>query len=60
MSDIQDPHEIDLAALFPSWPADRRAEVRDLLDGYCEVAYRVFERLEMDQRAELDVPKESS
>ena len=60
MSDILDPHEIDLAVLFPSLPADRREETRDLLDGYCEVAYRVFARLERERRSAVDPLRESS
>ena len=60
MPDIFDPHEIDLAVLFPSLPADRREEMRDFLDGYCEVAYRVFARLERDRHAEVDPPQKSS
>jgi hypothetical protein len=60
MLEHSDPHEIDLAVLFPSLPSDRREEMRDLLDGYCEVAYRVFERLERERRTDLDPTRESS
>ena len=60
MPDVFDPLVIDLAILFPSFPASRREDMRDLLDGYCEVAYRVFARLEQDMRSEVDLPREIS
>lgn len=49
-----DPHDIDLSLLFPSLPEDTRAEMRDFLDGYCEVALEVFERLERERRSGID------
>ena len=60
MPDILDPHEIDLAVLFPSLPAGRREDMRNLLDGYCEVAYQVFERLERERHSEVDPLREIS
>ena len=60
MPDIFDPHEIDLAILFPSLPASRREDMRDLLDGYCEVAYQVFARLERERHSEVDPQREIS
>jgi hypothetical protein len=56
----RDPHEIDLALIFPSLPEDRREEMRDFLDGYCEVALQVFERLERERRASIDHSDQSS
>jgi hypothetical protein len=56
----RDPHEIDLAVLFPSLPEDRREEMRDFLDGYCEVALQVFERLERERSATIDAQHEDS
>jgi hypothetical protein len=50
----RDPHEIDLALLFPSLPEDRRGEMRDFLDGYCEIALQVFERLERERLPRID------
>ena len=38
MTGTRDPHEIDLGDLFPSLPEDRRKEMRDFLDEYCEIA----------------------
>jgi hypothetical protein len=58
--DSHDPHEIDLATLFPSLPPDRREEMRDFLDGYCKIAYQVFERLERERQAGIDLSQESS
>ena len=50
----RDPHEIDLGLLFPSLPEDRREEMRDFLDGYCEIALQVFERLERERLSMID------
>jgi hypothetical protein len=60
MSVPRDPHEIDLAVLFPSLPVDRREEMRDFLDGYCEIALQVFERLEREENARIDTPQQAS
>lgn len=49
-----DPHDFDLGLLFPSLPEDQRADMRSFLDGYCEVALEVFERLERDRRSGID------
>lgn len=54
-----DPHEIDLAELFPSLPADQRVEMRDFLDGYCEIALKVFERMERERQAPVDPSTQS-
>lgn len=50
----EDPHEMDLAQLFPSLPEEQRESVRNFLDRYCEIALRVFERIERDERQEID------
>jgi hypothetical protein len=55
-----DPHEIDLGLLFPSLPEDRREEMRDFLDGYCEIALQVFERLERERLSNIDRSPRSS
>jgi hypothetical protein len=55
-----DPHDIDLAVLFPSLPEDQREEMRDFLDGYCEVALLVFERLERERNACIDATPDTS
>jgi len=55
MTTHRDPHEIDLAVLFPTLPEDRREEMRDFLDEYCEIALQVFERLEHDHFAAIDL-----
>ena len=55
-----DPHDIDLALLFPSLPEDQREEMRDFLDGYCEVALQVFERLERERSSYIDPSPQSS
>jgi len=60
MSEPRDPHEIHLSDLFPSLPPERRAEMRDLLDRYCEAAYAVFERLEREQALGIDPSQKSS
>jgi hypothetical protein len=60
MADSRDPHEIDLAELFPSLPPERRQEMRDFLDGYCEIAYEIFERLERERSTGIDVPRPAS
>jgi hypothetical protein len=60
MSMPRDPHEIDLAVLFPSLPQDRRKEMRDFLDGYCEIALQVFERLERERSSCIDVLHQDS
>jgi hypothetical protein len=41
-----DPHTIPLKALFPYLQPEERQAMRDFLDGYCEVAWQVWERLE--------------
>jgi hypothetical protein len=56
----RDPHEIDLGLLFPSLPEDRREEMRDFLDGYCEIALQVFERLERDRLSKIDPSQPNS
>lgn len=56
----RDPHEIDLGLLFPSLPEHRREEMRDFLDGYCEIALQVFERLERERQAGVDPTHKSS
>ena len=56
----RDPHEIELAVLFPSLPEDRREEMRDFLDGYCEIALQVFERLERERNSPIDAPGQAS
>lgn len=60
MTSPRDPHEIDLGLLFPSLPEDRREEMRDFLDGYCEIALQVFERLERERRSSIDRSHQSS
>ncbi len=37
-----------LELLFPSLKPEERAEMRDLLDDYCEIAWQVWERLESE------------
>ena len=54
MTAPRDPHEIDLSLLFPSLPEDRREEMRDFLDEYCEIALQVFERLERERFSGID------
>lgn len=56
----RDPHEIDLAVLFPSLPEEQREEMRDFLDGYCEVALQVFRRLERERNSPIDAHDEGS
>jgi hypothetical protein len=56
----RDPHEIDLDLLFPSLPEDRREEMRDFLDGYCEIALQIFERLERERLSTIDRSPRSS
>ena len=41
-----DPHNIPLEELFPTLKPERRDEMRDFLDGYAEVAWQVWERME--------------
>ena len=60
MAEPIDPHELDLADIFPTLAAERREEMREFLDRYCEIAYRVFERIEVAHRLGLDPPEESS
>lgn len=60
MTAPRDPHEIDLGLLFPSLPEDRREEMRDFLDGYCEIALQVFERLERERLSGIDRFHQSS
>ena len=60
MSVSRDPHEIDLAVLFPSLPEDRREKMRNFLDGYCEIALQVFERLEREQGPRIDTSQQAS
>ena len=54
MTEPRDPHEIDLGVLFPSLPEERRGEMRDFLDGYCEIALEVFDRLERERSSNID------
>jgi len=60
MTSPRDPHEIDLSLVFPSLPEDRREEMRDFLDGYCEIALQVFERLERERLTSIDRSHQSS
>ena len=60
MTPPRDPHEIELSLLFPSLPENRREEIRDFLDGYCEIALQVFERLERERLSGIDPPLQSS
>ena len=60
MTPPRDPHEIELSLLFPSLPENRREEIRDFLDGYCEIALQVFERLERERLSGIDPPHQSS
>lgn len=56
MAAPRDPHEIDLDSVFPSVPKDQRKEMRGFLDDYCEIALRIFERLERERRSPVDEP----
>ena len=56
----RNPHEIDLAVLFPSLPEEIREEMRDFLDGYSEIALQVFERLERERNSRIDPPCQTS
>jgi hypothetical protein len=56
----RDPHEVDLGFFFPSLPEERREEVRDFLDGYCEIALQVFERLERERWSSIDHSHQTS
>lgn len=60
MTPPRHPHEIDLSVLFPSLPEDRREEMREFLDGYCEIALQVFERLERERLSSIDHSPRSS
>jgi hypothetical protein len=42
----QDPHDTPADQWFPSLPHEMRQEMMDFLDGYCEVAFQVWTRLE--------------
>jgi AMMECR1 domain-containing protein len=50
----EDPHVKDLALLFPSLPEEQRESVRKFLDKYCEVALKVFERIEKERNGRID------
>jgi hypothetical protein len=50
----RDPHEVDLSFFFPSLPEEQREEMRDFLDGYCEIALEVFDRLERERSSNID------
>lgn len=54
MKETQNPHEIALSELFPALPQERREEMRDFLDDYCEIALQIYERLEREQRETID------
>jgi hypothetical protein len=54
MSATRDPHEVELDDMFPSTPIERRRDMRDFLDEYCEFALQVFERLERQRREDID------
>jgi DNA primase large subunit len=60
MTAPRDPHEIDLSLAFPSLPEDWREEMRDFLDGYCEIALQVFERLEQERLRSIDRSRQTS
>lgn len=60
MKEARNPHEIALNELFPSLPQERREEMRDFLDDYCEIALQIFERLEREQREQIDAPNSNS
>jgi hypothetical protein len=60
MTAPRDPHDIELSLVFPTLPENRREEMRDFLDGYCEIALQVFERLERERLDSIDHPHQSS
>jgi hypothetical protein len=40
------PHDIPLEKSFPHLKPEERGAMREFLDGYCEIAWQVWERLE--------------
>jgi hypothetical protein len=50
-----DPHTIPLEEAFPHLKPEERGAMREFLDGYCEFAWQVWERLE-GERAAGEVP----
>ena len=60
MTAPRDPHQIELGQLLPSLPEDRREEMRDFLDGYCEIALQIFERMERERRSSIDRSQQTS
>jgi hypothetical protein len=45
---------MDLSQLFPSFPEEQRQWVRSFLDKYCEIALKVFERLDSEEQQKVD------
>ena len=45
---------ITVSELFPDLPEDQLAEVRETLDGYCQLLLQIFDRLERERRRHFD------
>ena len=44
-----DPHDVPLEDLFPNLKPEKREAMRDFLDGYCEIAWQIWNRLEEER-----------
>jgi hypothetical protein len=48
------PKQIPISELFPHIPEDQQQAVGEMLDAYCELLFRIFERLENERRRHFD------
>ena len=46
--------EVEFSTLFPYLSEEARKEVGDFLEGYAEIALRIFERLESERKRTFD------
>jgi len=46
--------------MFPDLSEEKRREVQEALDGYCEIVLRIYERMERERRQRFDDPAHPS
>jgi hypothetical protein len=43
-----------IRTMFPDLSEEKRLEVQEVLDGYCEILLRIYERLERERKEHFD------
>jgi len=59
MDDKIDPSRESLRPLFPNLTEEELKEVEDTFYGYLEIAWRIFERIEAEQKQKEQEGRES-